>query len=141
MATRRNRWHPEIPPVVMISSGDTVRMDIRDAVDGQITYGMTVDKLSTVNFGRCTPSPGPGCGQTQNRAPCMTFGHTTPALPIKASCGSRWSCNCLQFNVIEEPLRARLAVDTAFLESAEGRDESIIGAVDAHLSRTDTASG
>ena len=40
-----NRWHPDIPPVLEIDPGEEVVMQTRDAADGFIRPGMTVDQL------------------------------------------------------------------------------------------------
>src|SRR5262249_42299375 len=48
--TGHNRWHPDIPPVLRVDPGDTVVMETRDALDGVITPGTTVDDLHRVDL-------------------------------------------------------------------------------------------
>ena len=38
-ATGHNRWHPDIPPVVLCQPGDEVVLETRDALDGQAGPG------------------------------------------------------------------------------------------------------
>jgi formamidase len=54
-----NRWHPEIPPVLRVASGDTVVMDVRDGIDGQIRPGSTVEALLSLDPRRNLPMTGP----------------------------------------------------------------------------------
>lgn len=56
---KHNRWHPDIPPTLRISPGETVEMEIRDGSDGQIHSKTTVQDLPSVNFGRVHPLTGP----------------------------------------------------------------------------------
>lgn len=48
--TGHNRWHPQIEPLLRIEPGETVRLDLRDGLDGQI--GPDTDAASFV------PAPG-----------------------------------------------------------------------------------
>jgi len=44
--TGHNRWHPDIEPVLEAAPGEEVMLETRDAADGQIRDGMTVDGLA-----------------------------------------------------------------------------------------------
>jgi formamidase len=54
-----NRWHPGIKPALRIAPGDTVEMQTRDALDGQIRASMTVADLPSLQLGRVHPLTGP----------------------------------------------------------------------------------
>eukprot|EP00871_Galdieria_phlegrea_P005723 jgi/Galph1/638/GphlegSOOS_G5431.1 len=54
-----NRWHPDIPPVATVKSGDTVIMDTLDAFDCQIQPKTTAQDLLQVDLGRVHPLTGP----------------------------------------------------------------------------------
>jgi formamidase len=54
-----NRWHPDIPPVIEAEPGEEVVMETRDASDGQIKPGMTVDDLSGLDTKVAHPLTGP----------------------------------------------------------------------------------
>ncbi|WP_397542562.1 acetamidase/formamidase family protein [Roseovarius salis] len=58
-ATGHNRWHPDIPPVLSVAPGDLVRLQTRDAADGQITPGCGVGVLDRLDAGRMHPLTGP----------------------------------------------------------------------------------
>ena len=48
--TGHNRWHPDIEPKLSVNAGDIVTLETRDAADGQIKRGMTVDDLATMQY-------------------------------------------------------------------------------------------
>jgi formamidase len=54
-----NRWHPDIAPIAHCRPGDEVVMESRDAVDGQITPGSTVDDVRSPNANVIHPLTGP----------------------------------------------------------------------------------
>jgi formamidase len=54
-----NRWHPDLEPVAKIRPGQSVRLVLRDALDGQLPHGSTVEALQTVDFARAHPLTGP----------------------------------------------------------------------------------
>ncbi len=54
-----NRWHPAIPPVLSIDSGDRVVIECLDALDNQITPASTVADLYGLRLGRAHPLTGP----------------------------------------------------------------------------------
>lgn len=54
-----NRWHPDIPPVQVVSSGDTVVMDTLDAFDCQIVPETSAPELRQIDLGRVHPLTGP----------------------------------------------------------------------------------
>jgi len=58
-ATGHNRWHPDIPPIVTVESGQVVGLETRDAIDSQITAVSTVADLARVNFNVVHPLTGP----------------------------------------------------------------------------------
>jgi formamidase len=58
-ATGHNRWHPKIPPVLEVESGDTVIIETRDALDGQITDDSVSDDIRNLNLKRVHPLTGP----------------------------------------------------------------------------------
>ena len=54
-----NRWHPELPPIVEVNPGDIVELEVRDALDYQITPDETLDDLKNMNLGVAHPLTGP----------------------------------------------------------------------------------
>jgi formamidase len=58
-ATGHNRWHPDIPAIIKVSPGEVVRLETRDAADGQITPGCSVEVVETLDSGRMHPLTGP----------------------------------------------------------------------------------
>jgi len=54
-----NRWHPDIPPIVRIESGQVVGLETRDALDGQVTPRSTVADIGRLNFNVVHPLTGP----------------------------------------------------------------------------------
>jgi formamidase len=54
-----NRWHPDIPPIQVVKSGDVVVMDTLDAFDCQIVPGTQASDLTRVDLGRVHPLTGP----------------------------------------------------------------------------------
>ena len=54
-----NRWHPDIAPILTVNSGDIVRIQTRDALDGAITEASTSDDISRLNLKRVHPLTGP----------------------------------------------------------------------------------
>jgi len=58
-ATGHNRWHPEIPAILKVSPGELVKLETRDAADGQITSDCSVEKLLELDSGRMHPLTGP----------------------------------------------------------------------------------
>ncbi|HEX6497878.1 MAG TPA: acetamidase/formamidase family protein [Micromonosporaceae bacterium] len=57
--TGHNRWHPDIPPVVRCDPGDEVVLDTRDAFDGQMHRGATLDTVGAPNLDVVHPLTGP----------------------------------------------------------------------------------
>lgn len=54
-----NRWHPDIEPVVSCRPGDTLIMETRDAVDGQIGPDSNSATVLTVDSSLVHPLTGP----------------------------------------------------------------------------------
>ncbi len=57
--TGHNRWHPDIPPLIEVAPGQVVRLETRDASDGQIRPGMTTADLGNVATKTSHPITGP----------------------------------------------------------------------------------
>ncbi len=57
--TGHNRWHPDIEPVLEVAPGEPVTLETRDAADGQIRPGMSVDELATLDPKVAHPLTGP----------------------------------------------------------------------------------
>jgi formamidase len=54
-----NRWHPDIPPLLTVSPGDRVVLDVRDGLDGQFTAESGSDDVLNMDLGRGHPLTGP----------------------------------------------------------------------------------
>ena len=54
-----NRWHPDIPPLLEVATGEEVVLGTRDALDGQIRPGMAADDLGHLDAGVVHPLTGP----------------------------------------------------------------------------------
>jgi formamidase len=54
-----NRWHSDISPILTVNSGDIVRIQTRDALDGAVTRASTSDDISRLNLKRVHPLTGP----------------------------------------------------------------------------------
>ena len=57
--TGHNRWHPDIPPVIWCDPGDEVILETRDAFDGQMSPGVSLDVVGAANLDRLHPLTGP----------------------------------------------------------------------------------
>jgi formamidase len=57
--TGHNRWHPDIPPVVRCEPGEEVVLETRDALDGQVSRGGSLDEVATANLDVVHPLTGP----------------------------------------------------------------------------------
>lgn len=57
--TGHNRWHPDIPPVVRCEPGDEVILETRDAFDGQMSPGVSLDVVAAPNLDVVHPLTGP----------------------------------------------------------------------------------
>lgn len=54
-----NRWHPDIPPVARIKSGDVVEADTRDGGDLQVTWNSVAADDENFDITRIHPMTGP----------------------------------------------------------------------------------
>lgn len=54
-----NRWHPDIPPRIEISDGETIGIETRDALDCQIGPHTTNEDVRNVSIQRIHPLTGP----------------------------------------------------------------------------------
>ena len=52
-------WNNSLDPVLSVESGDVVRFECRDAVDGQIDIETTVEDVPDVSFDPVHPLTGP----------------------------------------------------------------------------------
>jgi formamidase len=57
--TGHNRWHPDVTPVLEVDPGEEVVLQTRDAVDGQIPFGVPVDATASIARGAVHPLTGP----------------------------------------------------------------------------------
>jgi len=57
--TGHNRWHPDIPPLLRVRSGDTVVMRTRDGYDGQFHRGSSAADVAAADLNRIHPLSGP----------------------------------------------------------------------------------
>jgi formamidase len=57
--TGHNRWHPGVPAILTIASGDTVVMETRDALDGMVTPDTVDEDVARLDLGRVHPLTGP----------------------------------------------------------------------------------
>ena len=57
--TGHNRWHPDIPPVVRCEPGDEVVLETRDAFDGQMSPGASLETVAAPNLDVVHPLTGP----------------------------------------------------------------------------------
>lgn len=57
--TGHNRWHPDIPPILEVEPGEELALETRDALDGRIKAGMTIDDLSGLPKNAAHPLTGP----------------------------------------------------------------------------------
>ena len=54
--TGHNRWHPDVEPKVEAEPGEEVVLETRDACDGQILFGDSVEAVSRIARGVVHPS-------------------------------------------------------------------------------------
>lgn len=54
-----NRWHPAIAPTLRIADGDTVTIETRDSLDGQVRPGMAAGALADISLDQCHVLTGP----------------------------------------------------------------------------------
>ena len=57
--TGHNRWHPDVAPVVEVEPGEEVLLQTRDASDGQIGSGATLQDIENMDRGAVHPLTGP----------------------------------------------------------------------------------
>jgi formamidase len=57
--TGHNRWHPDIEPIVACDPGDTVVLETRDALDGQLGPGATAETAAAASLDVVHPLTGP----------------------------------------------------------------------------------
>jgi formamidase len=57
--TGHNRWHPEIAPLVAVEPGETITLETRDGIDGQLGRGSTADDVRRLDLGLGHPLTGP----------------------------------------------------------------------------------
>ena len=57
--TGHNRWHPDIPPLVRCEPGDEVVLETRDASDGQMSPGASLETVAAPNLDVVHPLTGP----------------------------------------------------------------------------------
>jgi formamidase len=57
--TGHNRWHPDILPILEVDPGETIALETRDALDGQIKPGMSVEDLLHLDAKVAHPLTGP----------------------------------------------------------------------------------
>ncbi len=57
--TGHNRWHPDIEPIERVAPGELLRLETRDAADGQIRPDMTVHDLASLDTKVGHPLTGP----------------------------------------------------------------------------------
>ncbi|HEY5984955.1 MAG TPA: acetamidase/formamidase family protein [Streptosporangiaceae bacterium] len=57
--TGHNRWHPDIAPLVRCEPGDEVVLETRDAFDGQMSPGASLDTVAAPNLDVVHPLTGP----------------------------------------------------------------------------------
>jgi len=57
--TGHNRWHPDIPPALSVAPGDTVVMQTRDGLDGQLGPGMGRDADVSISLDAAHALTGP----------------------------------------------------------------------------------
>lgn len=57
--TGHNRWHPDIAPAATVEPGELIRLQLRDAADGQIRPDSTLDDLLTLDANVAHPLTGP----------------------------------------------------------------------------------
>ena len=54
-----NRWHPDLEPVLTVAPGETLVMETKDAMDGQITSETSVADLERIDRNVAHPLTGP----------------------------------------------------------------------------------
>jgi formamidase len=57
--TGHNRWHPDVPPILEVEELEEVYIETRDASDGQIRPGMTVEDIANIDAKVGHPLTGP----------------------------------------------------------------------------------
>jgi formamidase len=57
--TGHNRWHPDVPPLVWCEPGDEVVLATRDAFDGQMSPGASLETVAAPNLDVVHPLTGP----------------------------------------------------------------------------------
>ena len=57
--TGHNRWHPDIEPIAEVAPGEVICINTRDAADGQIRPGMSVEELTALDPKVAHPLTGP----------------------------------------------------------------------------------
>lgn len=57
--TGHNRWHPAIEPKLEVAPGESIRLETRDASDGQMNANLTVDDLGGLDSKVAHPLTGP----------------------------------------------------------------------------------
>src|SRR5207247_9569867 len=58
-STGHNRFHPDIPPIIVVEEGEEVVLATRDGVDGQLGPSTTEADLAKMDAGAIHPLTGP----------------------------------------------------------------------------------
>jgi formamidase len=58
-STGHNRWHPDIPPILRVQPGDSVELEARDALDGQLTRDSSSADVGQTDLSVVHPLTGP----------------------------------------------------------------------------------
>ncbi len=58
-STGHNRWHPDLPPIARCRPGDELILETRDALDGQIDRGATIETVAAMDSNVVHPLTGP----------------------------------------------------------------------------------
>ena len=57
--TGHNRFHPDVPPIVVVEEGEEVVLETRDGVDGQLGPATTETDMAIMQPGAIHPLTGP----------------------------------------------------------------------------------
>jgi formamidase len=67
--TGHNRFHPDLPPIVVVDEGEEVVLDTRDGVDGQLGPSTAESNIASMEAGAVHPLT----GRSSSRVPSLAI--------------------------------------------------------------------
>lgn len=129
-----NRWHPEIPPVVSVEQGSTVRVECLDGTGGQVANDDTADDVARLDLTQVHYVSGPI--EVKGAEPGDLL--AVDVLDLGPLPGAEWGYTCilgagsaggLLADLFPEPRKAVWDLDGVYASSRHVRGVRLVGMV------------